>query len=347
MASEQEIYPRQLIYRMTQRWPILVAWLSLGFFIGWLISWVWPAPYQARTDLYISINTDAIYRNPDDYKNTLLRQLSALVVTDDFLETTLEQLRYQDTSWNEFNVEDLRPMVEPSWRDTGRWALIVRANDETQAEQIAAAWRMAILEKISAIAPHTRDLLALDTRMEDLAQSLRMILQRESMLTQVDGAYQDIRQDISRRQGDLTIDHLTRWRLYALFVNAADQNDVWMSLMDHFPGENALPGEYIPWMDDVLLTIDIDKEFLQELTTSLEKELDEVTAKQSIEFEAARGLSAHLTIEPLDGDQVTIQSLRPTAASTIIGGLVALLGWIIYFLAGLFIKRDRRIDELA
>ena len=339
MESEHDIYPREFIIQMTHRWPILIGWLALGFIVGWLVSLVWPAPYQARVDLAISINTDAIYTNPDDYKNSLLRQLNTFVLSDDVLETTLEELRTQDPKWSEFDVEYLRAATEPSWRDTGRWALLVQVDDATRADQIASAWRTAILNEIAVIAPHTRNLLSLDARMKDVAQSLRLFIQRESILAQVEGAFLQIGQEIGLITNEERIGHLSRWRMYALFINAADQNDVWSSLMERFPDEYAHPAEYIPWITDVLLTIEIDKYLLHDQIASLESELNDVATEQEAEFEAARGLSAHLVIEPLNGNQVTVQPLRPTAASTIIGGMVALLAWVMYFLARLFIKQ--------
>ena len=57
--------PRQEILSAAHRWYWIVACFLLGALLGWLVSFIWPAPYRSTLDLYVGLN--AYRASQDDY----------------------------------------------------------------------------------------------------------------------------------------------------------------------------------------------------------------------------------------------------------------------------------------
>jgi uncharacterized protein involved in exopolysaccharide biosynthesis len=47
---------RDEILAAAHRWYWVVASFLLGALLGWLVSFVWPAPYRATLNLYVGLN---------------------------------------------------------------------------------------------------------------------------------------------------------------------------------------------------------------------------------------------------------------------------------------------------
>ena len=126
--------PRKEIISAAHRWYWIAASFILGALLGWLVSFIWPAPYRATMDLYVGLNANRATRNLyitevaqesfenlDDYKHWQMSQLNALVISDEYLVETLNRLQDDDSYWQGFDVLELRQVLSVAWRNTGEW----------------------------------------------------------------------------------------------------------------------------------------------------------------------------------------------------------------------------------
>lgn len=182
--------PRTEILAAAHRWYWLAAAFLLGALLGWAVSFFWPSPYRAVQDVYVGLNLyrsahdpyiaeaaqipkSSGYLNPDDYKHAQMSQLTALAFSDDYLSETLTRLRAEDpAAWEGTDLPALRAMLDIAWRNTGEWHFSAVDSDPRRAEQAVAAWVAVVTGKTAAAVDAARDLVAIDSELNAVAQAL-------------------------------------------------------------------------------------------------------------------------------------------------------------------------------
>ena len=160
---------RDEILTAAHRWYWMVGGFLLGMLLGWLVSFIWPAPYRGMVDIYVGLNAyrshrdlyvmevaENDFRNRDDYKNWQMDQLDALALSDEYLEETLSRLQVQDAYWQNLDVSDLREMLAIAWRNTGEWHFTALADEADLSAQAAVTWSDVVIKKPISPLPRRR-----------------------------------------------------------------------------------------------------------------------------------------------------------------------------------------------
>ncbi len=155
---------REELYNVLHRWQILLAAALLGCFVGWGLSWIWPAHYRASSQIYIALNpyrkfSDSVfealanpkYSNLDNYHYWQMSQLESAITMDGFLEPVLDRLREIDPYWENVDIDALRSILKSEWRTSGTWSLIANHPDSAHASQAARVWSDVVVEQVGIV----------------------------------------------------------------------------------------------------------------------------------------------------------------------------------------------------
>ena len=195
----KKVVLRDEIFEAAHRWPIIVASVLVGSLIGILVSSIWPSPYRATLELSVGLNPYRVsdddyisefagvpFRNADDYKYWQMLQLNALVLSDDYLDETLERLREIDEHWQEVSVEELRKIFQVYWRNAGTWRIAAEVSKTQLAEQAVETWRDVILEKTEASIASAQEIFLLELQIQAIRDSLLKVRIRSDLLLEVE-----------------------------------------------------------------------------------------------------------------------------------------------------------------
>ena len=146
---------RDELLKSLNQWYLVLAFILLGALIGFVISYVVPAPYQAVSDIYIGIDVERVNQleyiiplaeeeplNLDDYKNWQLTQVAGILTSDSVFNKTLSELRQMTSESDELTLRDLRKAADIYWYDTGVWRLEVVLPQKEQAVEVISFAQM-------------------------------------------------------------------------------------------------------------------------------------------------------------------------------------------------------------
>ncbi|MBM3146173.1 MAG: hypothetical protein FJ010_14610 [Chloroflexi bacterium] len=333
---------RDIIFSLTHRWYMIAACFVVGALLGWGASKLLPPLYRADLDLYVGINA---YRGPrdryivqvvqdelrklDDYKNWQMEQLNGLAVTDEFLSDTLERLRAGDDYWLDVSVEDLFYQLRGSWRNAGRWHLAAEASRPELAVQAVENWGEVIAERMNEGILHARQLVAIDASLVTVADELTDSLARYQTLAWVKPDLEAARQALEDHPPDEPWGAYDHWRLISQTTRAADWGPGWSALIEAYPAPQALPAEYLPWVERALVSIESDLEGLPELIEYLETQHETLAAQYAEEAEKSLGLSAGMELEMSEEISPRVEDVRPSGSLMLVGGFLAVVIWLL------------------
>lgn len=346
---------RDEILAAFHRWPVIVAFILIGSLLGLIIVFVWPSsykatteisvdlnPYRALDDRYISTFAGVEFRNIDDYKHWQMSQLSILIVSDSYLEETLNRLREKDTYWHDIGILELRDMVGAQWRNAGRWLLHAKADTSQLARDAVETWQDVIIEKTSFAIAQSKELFKLELALRSLNDAIVRLQTQQIILKEIRNALDEIFAELNEVSIDETLTQTDRLRLSSLVSQAADVSPSWDTLIRAFPEANATIQEYIAWISRVNDTIELDYESAGDTLNELEGELSRLNSEWDLGVQDAQGLSATLSIENLSKDSPDIERVIPIGMAALVGGMVGLLVWFLVFFTRITRKRYRR-----
>jgi capsular polysaccharide biosynthesis protein len=171
---------REEILSLSQRWYWLVSAFLAGSLLGWGISWILPPVYQAQIELFVAINADTEFTNPDDYKNWQMGQLDAFIMSAGVIQEVLSQLKGLDSGWEGHTAQDLRSMLSVRWRNAGQWRLVATASDAAKASRLAQVWSEVVFERVSEALVHADRFVGVDRKLDAL--NYELLLTREHLL---------------------------------------------------------------------------------------------------------------------------------------------------------------------
>jgi len=321
---------REEILALTHAWPLPLLAFLLGALLGWGAAYLLPTPYRAESGLNVMYNTDAIFRNPDDYKNWQMDTLNLFIVSDGVLEGTLYHLRQQDPYWEGVTPADLRPRLHAYWRNAGKWRLAAEDQDPARAEALAAAWSAAVVEWVDAASGHAQVMLDLEARSRRLANEKVDLAQRATTLMEVQAALQAWQAEAGA--ADRPLEELERWRLLSLAARLVETDPAGQALLDEAPAAGSPVSESLPWVERVLVYAGDELQLVQARLAEAEAGHAEVYQQLENAYLTSSGLTAYVQVEPLPGE-VRARAVRPTALTALVGGLLGLLAWGLLWLA--------------
>jgi uncharacterized protein involved in exopolysaccharide biosynthesis len=333
MAFEWNL--RDEILAITHRWPLPLLAFLLGCVAGWGVAWLAPPTYRAETRLAVAYNGDAIYRNPDDYKNWQMEQLETLAISPDVIARTLEQLRLSDPAWENISADELRALLRVSWRNTGTWRLTATSPDRQQAIQAVVTWTDVFMELFDSAYRSASDLNVANQQLYSLVLTQTQFKARAAEMAGVLSTLSAWR--ASAAQGDVTspLGLLERWRLWSLAARASNLDVDWGALLEQLPSPEAPRQEYLAWLDQVLASLTSKIEVLQSQIQAMEGEIATVNTRFLAAADQSHGLSAMVLVEKLAEGLWQVRSTRPTGVSMLIGGVLGLILWLLFWLVRL------------
>ncbi len=184
-ASRFEWSLQEEILRLTHQWPQIIASFLAGCILGWGISWLWPTPYQASLDLFISLNisnlqtepTAAEYRNMYfgnfvEYRDWQMNTLHTLFFTDQIIDPTLSALQESDPYWEKISRPEFKQMLSARWRNVGRCRLSAEHEDAKHASQAVQAWSAVIVKETNLAIDQAQRLRTLEHAIQMIDQKL-------------------------------------------------------------------------------------------------------------------------------------------------------------------------------
>jgi hypothetical protein len=339
-ATTNEWNLRTEILEITHRWPQVVIAFLLGSLLGWGVGLVFPTTHRAQSEIYVAFDGDAIYRNPDDYKNWQFSELEAYILSDDVLGETLKRLGEQDPYWRNISAEQLREHLRIYWRNAGRWRLVAEWREQVHATHLARTWTDVLLQKTNLAAGHAGNVLLLDSQVKAHAREEVTLRTRSSQLTQLRDALQAWRDDQNPRPNQ-PLERLDRWRLQYLAASLEGLVPVELGLLVQLPPPEAAAEEYFLIVDQALTALDVQLEVEDHQYAELTAHLSELQAKLDEETKASHNLTASLTVERFSSEVSTAQPVRLTSQMALVGGVLGVLAWALAFLGKLFRKARR------
>lgn len=176
---------RDELFAATHRWQVIVLCCLAGSLLGWLLSWIWPSPYQASKELFVGLNLSASTRtglsiqppsmpvtSANDYKNWQMASLNTVIFTDAVISETLDRLRTTDPYWNSINQGDLAAMLRVYWRNAGKWRLAAEHPSSLYAGQAVLAWETVVVEHVHRAVEQSQYAQQLDLQAQAAMASL-------------------------------------------------------------------------------------------------------------------------------------------------------------------------------
>ncbi|MBN1537117.1 MAG: hypothetical protein JW908_10335 [Anaerolineales bacterium] len=332
---------REEILLATHRWPLILLFILVGSLIGLIISCLLPHYYRAETNLHVSYNADAIFRNPDDYKNWNMEQLNVIVLSDNTLRNTLERLAAADPYWGDITTEQLTPRLQVHWRSVGIWRLVAEDHQPDRAEALAQAWKAAVLEEITIALENARLAQQYNDQFFATARAKVDASLRASTLSEAATALSGWRQSTAQSDPDQVLDNTNRWRLLSLVAQVADSNEAGQLLMNQMPAEGDSIAMYHTWVDNALVYIDTELPIVEKHLADLAPQAEMYYVKWGEKNHIAYGLSMYLTVEDVEQVKPVAKAVRLDSIAALVGGCLGLIVWCFIWLMRPAIKENR------
>lgn len=322
---------RDEILELSHRWYLPFLAFLLGCLVGWIASMLLPTTYRAEIPLYVAYNADAFYRNPDDYKNWQMQQLSDLTTTDEILSETLKRLRAVEPYWEQVDTHQFRDLTRVIWRNTGKWRLVIEHPAPEYGAQAVEVWSAVFLEYYTQARTNAIRQFEVDKLM--LANANAQTQLELEILDQETVRQSALEWQLRLQQAAVeTLDEPTAQQVQASFSQVESSTLAWQSLVERTPSAGASPAEYLSWLDEGLGLLRQDIQFNRQQLDLLKQEYASLSQLFGEVTLAARGLSANLEVDREYVAPVVPEAIRPTSLTTLVGGALGCLLWLLTWL---------------
>lgn len=318
---------REQILRIGHNWPVPVIVFLIGSLIGWGLSFIFSSGYRAEAELLVAYDSFQQCRNPDDCKNWFIGQLSTFAVSSPVLAETLERLAAEDPYWNGVNESGLAAMLDLQWSNPGKWVLVAETPTAERSAAAVSTWSEVFVEQYLETREHTLNVLELNTYIRQLQENQADLVSDRLLTASAQSALENFRRSITDLDPAGPLDEMSYWRLNAIVAQGAGFDPAWLELLDSIPAADRPVGEYLSWIEQVLVSFAQRYESLTSQIEELQSEINTNTVQLEQEIAASYNLAATIEIQPLGDAQPTVTVIRPAATLAALGGLIALLAW--------------------
>lgn len=331
---------RDELLKSLNQWYLILGLILLGALIGFVISYVVPAPYQAVSDIYIGIDVERVNQleyiiplaeeeplNLDDYKNWQLTQVAGILTSDSILNKTLSDLSKTNSASDELTLQDLRKATDIYWYDTGIWRLEVVLPQKEQAVEVADAWLNAGYGELARLLTISKTGNAIDQEIWSINLAISELrLQRAKYLAISSSSTEWI-----TKLGELSGDRPLGKEMYSeikkwvqLHIETASFP---LETFFNIPGESEPVETFTEWFLGIQESADNAIVQLESEKLILEKDRDEILPDFHQYLDDSLGLSANLVLLP-NTTETEVRQIYSTGQYTIGGGLLGLFAWI-------------------
>jgi hypothetical protein len=332
---------REEVLKSVHQWYLIVGLIVLGSLLGYVISLIVPAPYQAIADLYVGIDVVRVNEmdyliplakeeplNLDDYKNWQLKQVSDILHLDLVLEDTLNDLRLADPYWQDVSLNDFRESIDIYWYDTGIWRLQVTNADRTRAKLAVKTWLDNGHAKLSELLIVSEQAALLDAELQTIKEASAVQKRQIARLE----TFQNSSADWITRLGDLDQNQPVaadlRSEMLGWLQSYQEEPDLWQVSLNGFPDEGGKPAGYKAWLEQLQVPAG---EVLEESQRQYQLMLDdreEILPDYHQALDDSLGLSANIVLLE-NTSEPQVDQVRHPGNTALFGGLLGLLLWMV------------------
>jgi hypothetical protein len=312
------------IVGLLRRWHLLGAAALLGGLAGWLFALLLPPVYEAEALLSVSFNTDAFYLIPDDYKHQQFSELEELTLSDMVLADTLARL---DPA-SPLTVRELRERLDPRWRNAGAWQLVAKSGDPDEAEELALAWREAVLAHAADALAHAAEFNELNRLLTIRARELERV---ESDLNTHRLALQDVRvwlADPAANDGEAGGVHLAR-RIAALLTPSGTAPE----------GDPLVTGA-ADWLAAAEPALVAEIGIPERRLSGLHAEYEALGDLWLEELDLSIGFSAYVRVDLPENEEIRVERTVENAPFSLAGAAAGALGFAGYRLTAVVRRKE-------
>ena len=344
---------RTEIYRLTHQWYMVMVFMVVGSSLGLGGSCLWPAQHRATQELYVGLNA---YRSPydgyaaslagqsfdyiDDYKHWQMTQLNEFVVREKLLEETLTRLRSQDPYWDDVTTTNLRKTIRVTWRNVGKWRLVVEMGNPRRATQVVQTWSEVVYEDVNQAVDHAKQVVALDIQMSEVSGARNTTGLRQESLIYVQNELFEWIKHFEEAPGDQAVTPGDHWEILGLVSRAATWGPAWDGLLEETPAVGSGSDQYIYWLQITDSIIGAELVTLPGKISWLDEQFNAIEQDYDLETANSYGLSSTLVIEKASDDKPIIERVGHPGTFSLVGGLIGLFIWGVY--QGVRISRNHR-----
>jgi len=341
----------ELLISLNQ-WYLILAFILFGGAIGFVLSYVVPAPYQAETDIYIGIDVKRVNQleyiiplaeeeplNLDDYKNWQLKQVADILTSDSVLNKTQAELRQADSESGELSLQDLRRAMDIYWYDTGTWRLEVVLPQKEQAVEVADAWLTAGYRELERLLTISKTGDAIDQKIWSINLAVSEIKLQRAKYLAISAFCGEWITKLGELSGNSQLDN-------EMFLEIEDWDRLQIETasfpMDMFldiPQENDPVDTFAQWFLEIQDSADKAVIEIESEKLILEADRDELLPEYHQYLEDSLGLSANIVLRP-NTSITDVRQIYSTGQYTIGGSLLGLLAWIIFTAVRISSRKD-------
>ena len=333
---------RDELLKSLNQWYLILAFILLGALVGYVISYIVPAPYQAVTEFYIGIDVERVNQleyiiplaeeeplNLDDYKNWQLKQVADIMTSDSVLNKTLSELHQADSALNELTLQDLRKAIDMYWYDTGTWRLEVVLPQKEQTVEVVNTWMNVGHDEISRLLLISNAGNAIDNEIWSFNLAISEIRLQRVKYQAISVSCADWISKLGEFSGNSQLDsdlyaEIEEW--VQLHIDTASFS------MDQFfdiPLEDESVDTFILWFIDKKTSAEKAIVQLNSEKLILEAEKDEILPEFHQYLEDSLGLSANLVLLP-NTSETEVMKIYSTDRFTIGGCVLGFFAWILF-----------------
>jgi len=339
---------RDEIRNLANQWYVIFLVIILGGLVGFLGSYLVPAPYRATADLYVGIDVTRVNEmefvyplakteplNLDDYKNWQLKQVSSLISSDLVLDNTLAALQEEDPGWGGMTTADLKKRLDIYWFDTGVWQLEVVHPNQAMAELAVQTWLNEGHEKLTQLLEISEMNAINDAQLFDLADEIGTLKGRIARLETFLSSSEEWIDKLENESQDNPLSEELLEELNAWILVYRKNEKYWQIPLGDFPDKNEAVSAYLPWLSSAQLVAQVDMEESASVLPLLLTEKEKILPAYHQLLQDSLGLSANIVLEP-NISLSAVERVRSPGEMTIAGGILGIMVWLIYT----FIKID-------
>lgn len=330
----------RIVLSTLQKWPWVILSFLVGALVALVISLIVPTSYRAEARINVMYNADAIFRNPDDYKNWEMEQLDVVVYSTPVLEKTLARLQVIDPYWREYKPTDLPPHLHAYWRNAGVWRLVAKASTPQHASQLAQTWNQSVLETVQQALVYGDQMNQTARQIQVTNNALLTAEERLIELSQLKASLQDWYETAAGQDQTTPVVYPQDWKLYAQVARIAPFDRAGEELLDAAPPPNSQVSQYLPWVERAILLSEGQIIAVQNQQNSLRGKLAELNYRWNELYTASLGLSSYLRVEALSSDQLVAQPTRSQPLAALVGGVLGVLLWVSYWFVRIFLREQ-------
>ncbi len=332
------------LYNLLNDWPSLLITFLLGCLIGWVISFAWSSPYQARSEIYVALNPYRAYAdsqfvalarpkysNLDDYKNWQMAELQSVIFLEDFIQKTLTRLQTEDEYWKSVDKTQLQSMLSTEWRTAGKWSLVTEGENPKYVDRANRVWSEVVLEQVEASVLASQNTIAIDEELQETSRELvQAQLRKQDLLATKDDLEAWV-QASDNLPADQPLKPIDRWHVLSIVTSISEFNPAWILLLEGQPAPNALLEEYITWLEQIMVYIDHELSTLEDQINNLQLEQARLSEQYTLVSKDSHGLSPNLEIREIK--HIPAVQVQSPSLFVVIGGIFGILLWIFIRLA--------------